>query len=154
MLAMCTIPSGNFLLFTFQDLPNDYTSRNIHSKNYSLVRSNFLLHTRRNFTKSVDNVSRESSQKIFVIPKLVTIGVTLTSGTVLHIIINKNKVQCQAKKTRMAGYQAGSDKDLKFDLKLFWAYLKPHILYFIAAIVVTIALINELHAIFIVEILF
>ncbi|KAJ8930226.1 hypothetical protein NQ314_016988 [Rhamnusium bicolor] len=44
----------------------------------------------------------------------------------------------------MAGYQKSSDKYSKFDWKLFWAYLKPNIWYFLAAVVgaLVVAIIN------------
>ncbi|KAJ8976437.1 hypothetical protein NQ317_008471 [Molorchus minor] len=44
----------------------------------------------------------------------------------------------------MAGYQKDTDRELLFDWKLFWAYLKPHLWYFIAAIIgaLVVAILN------------
>lgn len=64
------------------------------------------------------------------------IGVAIASGAVVRIVIDKNKVLCEKKKSRMAGYRKSSDEHLKFDWKLFWLYVRPHIWYLIAAIVV------------------
>lgn len=63
-----------------------------------------------------------------------TMGI-LSGGAAL--IISKNQILCKAKTSRMVGYRSVSDRNLKFDWKMFWSYLKPYIGYFIAAVCVS-----------------
>nr|CAH7741672.1 unnamed protein product [Callosobruchus chinensis] len=67
------------------------------------------------------------------VQKIIPVGLGLASAAFINVIIDRNKALCQPK-TRMAGYRTVSDKNLRFDWKKFWTYLRPHIWYFIAAI--------------------
>lgn len=72
---------------------------------------------------------------MYTLPKITTITGTITSGLLLKLYVN-SKVLCDGEKTRLVGLSRNDGKDLKFDWSMFWFYLKPHIWYFIAAIVV------------------
>ncbi|XP_072391051.1 mitochondrial potassium channel ATP-binding subunit isoform X1 [Diabrotica undecimpunctata] len=89
-------------------------------------------------------VSQKPVPKSFIPSKVTTFGVTLTGGLIIKLYISRNGVLCEAKKTRMAGYENKLDKNVKFDWARLWMYLKPHIWYFLAAIVgaLAVALLN------------
>lgn len=101
-----------------------------------------MLHTKQKLKNSVKDIrstlSNQQHSNTFVFPKIPSIGVSLTSGVIAYIVLTNNKVFCQQKKSRISDYRDDSNKDTKFDWKLFWSYLRPHILYFFAAIVVSI----------------
>lgn len=80
----------------------------------------------------------KSNQNSFTFPKVTVIGIAITSAAVVHITLHKNKVLCEPRKSRMAGYRKTSDEHLRFDWKLFWTYVRPHIWYLLAAIAVII----------------
>lgn len=60
----------------------------------------------------------------------------LAGGLVLRLKFNE-KTLCHAKNTRLMGLQRTQKKNLRFEWKQFWIYLKPHILNFILAIAVS-----------------
>jgi ATP-binding cassette subfamily B (MDR/TAP) protein 8 len=88
------------------------------------------------FKKSVDNSTKKSN---FKIPTCTKIAIALTSGGILQVTVISNKVLCNAQHTRMTTYKKFSEKEQKFDWNRFWHYLKPHLWYFIAAIVGALA---------------
>ncbi|KAK9728533.1 ABC transporter [Popillia japonica] len=74
----------------------------------------------------------------FTVPRIRNICLVLSGGALVQIYLS-NKVLCAPKHSRLAGYRDGTDKDLRFDWKKFWSYLKPQIWYFIAAIIGALA---------------
>ncbi|CAH0550882.1 unnamed protein product [Brassicogethes aeneus] len=107
---------------------NPYNQRlfNLNSYKYNLFRN-----------AKPQNTNKTKVNLTF--PKLTTIALTLSGGSIIQIVLNKSNVYCDAKKTRLATYRHGSDKNLKFDWKRFWAYLQPHMWYFVAAIIGALA---------------
>ncbi|XP_056646697.1 mitochondrial potassium channel ATP-binding subunit isoform X1 [Diorhabda sublineata] len=75
---------------------------------------------------------------------LTTFGVTLPGSLIIKVHLSRNVVLCEAKKTRMVGYENPSERNAKFDWIRLWTYLRPHIWYFIAAVVgaLVVALLN------------
>lgn len=77
------------------------------------------------------------TKPIYTFSTLAKIGLGLASGTLVKLSYQK-WVYCQEQTTRLSGYKTADDSSLKFDWKKFWAYLWPHIWYFIAAMAVRI----------------
>ncbi|KAL3288225.1 hypothetical protein HHI36_002674 [Cryptolaemus montrouzieri] len=65
--------------------------------------------------------------------KTSNIWLGLCGGSVLTFVVKNNKVFCD-KKTRLSGFKETSTKNVSFNWKKFWTYLRPHIWYFLAAI--------------------
>lgn len=61
-------------------------------------------------------------------------ALNFSCGTAFLFCLKNNYVLCD-NKTRLVGYQNISVKKVAFDWTKFWKYLRPHILYFIAAII-------------------
>ncbi|XP_018566195.1 ATP-binding cassette sub-family B member 8, mitochondrial [Anoplophora glabripennis] len=124
-----------------QHVPNIHnTFRYALLKNCNGIRSNFFQTTKNHVT----NAPKTHFKPIFTFPKITVIGIAIASGAVVQIVVHKNTALCEKKGSRMAGYRKSSDKHLKFDWKLFWLYVRPHIWYLIAAIVgaLAVALLN------------
>ncbi|KAJ8926034.1 hypothetical protein NQ315_009889 [Exocentrus adspersus] len=97
-------------------------------KEYRTLRPNYFQNTK-NFVANSPKLRRNN----LTFPKLTVIGIAIASGGIARLSLQK--VLCEApKKTRMSGYRKSSDDSLKFDWKLFWSYIRPHIWYLIAAI--------------------
>lgn len=60
----------------------------------------------------------------------------IAGGFIVKIALNKEAI-CHPKNTRLIGLQKTQNKDLSFEWKQFWLYLKPHLLNFILAIAVS-----------------
>ncbi|KAK9892136.1 hypothetical protein WA026_018335 [Henosepilachna vigintioctopunctata] len=75
-----------------------------------------------------------SSLKYTILKKCTAISLGLGTGSIIGIFIRNNKVFC-AKSTRLAGYREASVRNVRFNWKKFWKYLRPHIWYFLAAVV-------------------
>lgn len=80
---------------------------------------------------------------IFTLPKLAKISVVL-SGCVLAESYYSKHAFCEANKTRMSSYRKADERHLRFDWKMFWIYLQPHLWYFLAAILgaLVVAILN------------
>lgn len=104
----------------------------IGKKIWQNVRQNFR-NTREKLYKENHVIIRKHC-KTYLCQNISTFGF-LTGG--IALIISKNKVLCKAKTTRMVGYNNLSDKQSKFDWKMFWQYLKPYLRHFILAILVS-----------------
>lgn len=87
--------------------------------------------------------NNSSPKPSFKKPKWTKITLAITTGGILQIVLINNKALCEIKKTRMTTYKK-SENNLKFDWKLFWEYLKPHIWYFIAAVAVNFLIKDKL----------
>lgn len=73
-----------------------------------------------------------------LLPKL---GVFVTGcGVAKLYICNAN---CDASRSRLAGYKTSNTKAINFDFKLFWQYLKPHLWRLIAAMLVRLNHTND-----------
>ncbi|KAG5880049.1 hypothetical protein JTB14_018474 [Gonioctena quinquepunctata] len=72
--------------------------------------------------------------KTLTVSKITTIGVSLTTAVVIHLTTSQKHVLCATNKTRMAGYEKNLDTNLKFDWSRLWEYLKPNMIYFLAAV--------------------
>ncbi|KRT82824.1 ABC transporter ATP-binding protein, partial [Oryctes borbonicus] len=113
-------------------------SKNIHS--FLRYNSRTLKQTIKYDSHLLNKPLPKSSpvRPIFTLPKIRNICIALSGGTLVQIYIN-NKVSCATKHSRLAGYKDGADRDLRFDWKKFWSYLRPQIWYFIAAIIGALA---------------
>lgn len=60
----------------------------------------------------------------------------MSGGSIAALFVRNNRVLCE-KKTRLAGYRDTSTKHVPFDWKKLWKYLKPNLIYFIAAVAVS-----------------
>lgn len=94
---------------------------------------NLLLQTA---TKCFRSQTAKKPQKLNLLSKCAGLSGMITGGAVVKIILNDN-VLCHAKNTRLVGLQKLPTKNLGFQWKQFWKYLKPHLLNFILAIAVS-----------------
>ncbi|XP_063695488.1 mitochondrial potassium channel ATP-binding subunit [Culicoides brevitarsis] len=94
------------------------------------VRQNLLRQAKREFTKISTPVKPETGN-VFKLSRFLVLGGTGIS-LALHLRNQNLVVECQA--SRLKGLRQ-SQKDIKFDWRLFWTYLKPHLAKFLAAIV-------------------
>lgn len=87
------------------------------------------------FKKSL-HCQPKTTKSVYTFSNVAKISLGLASGTLVKLSYQR-WVLCQEKSTRLVGYRTYNDKNLKFDWRKFWAYLWPHIWYFIAAIAVS-----------------
>lgn len=73
------------------------------------------------------------SKPVYNFSLITKISLGLSGAILTKVYLNNNNVLCEAKSTRMAGYKK-DEKEASFNWKMFWEYLKPHLLYFLAAI--------------------
>ncbi|KAF5270865.1 hypothetical protein FQA39_LY08310 [Lamprigera yunnana] len=94
------------------------------------------------FTEPISK-SKQLPRCTFTIGTLSNIGFALASGTAIKLYWN-NKVFCDSSKNRLVGFRTYDDKNLQFNWKRFWSYVKPHVWYLIAAILgaLAVALLN------------
>ncbi|XP_045476710.1 mitochondrial potassium channel ATP-binding subunit isoform X1 [Harmonia axyridis] len=101
------------------DIRNFFRSKTIVLRSYS------------KFYSKVHNAPQEKIPNL--LQKSSKIGVFAGGGTVAAIILRNHRVFCE-KKTRLSGYKDISTKNVPFNWKKLWKYLKPHVFYFFAAI--------------------
>lgn len=110
------------------------------------MQTNLQQYAKKNFittSKTIYKQTNTENGKLvynYLFRNITTMGI-LSGGAAL--IISKNQILCKAKTSRMVGYRSISDRNLKFDWKRFWCYLKPYIGYFIAAIWVSRFFLNS-----------
>ncbi|XP_023016655.2 mitochondrial potassium channel ATP-binding subunit isoform X1 [Leptinotarsa decemlineata] len=95
---------------------------------------NFRFTHNRLFMKNAQNKTPTKFNVTHTVPKLAKIGISLTTAVAIGLVTNRRHVFCASNKTRMVGYEKHLERNLKFDWSRFWAYLKPNLLYLLAAV--------------------
>ncbi|CAH1163876.1 unnamed protein product [Phaedon cochleariae] len=109
---------------------------------YSLIQKPFSYSSRLLVVKKTCHNSSKVANlhgKVLTFPRIMTIGISLASGVLIQVTHKNQETLCDSNKTRLAGYEQYSGKHSKFDWNLLWAYLRPNILYFLAAIMGALA---------------
>ncbi|XP_066249380.1 mitochondrial potassium channel ATP-binding subunit-like isoform X2 [Euwallacea similis] len=99
--------------------------------------------TRKQFSNVCSKPRMNTKENYKILPKL---GLFVTGCGIIKLYLNttNNRSYCEARHSRLAGYQTNDGTNIKFDYKLFWLYLKPHIWSFVTAILgaLAVALLN------------
>lgn len=88
------------------------------------------------------NRIRNNQASLPTFPTITKVALTLSGGSIIQIVLSRNLVLCEPKKTRLAGFRHVG-KEAKFDWSLFWHYIRPHIWYLLAAIAVRLYTIKK-----------
>nr|XP_022903313.1 ATP-binding cassette sub-family B member 8, mitochondrial [Onthophagus taurus]XP_022903314.1 ATP-binding cassette sub-family B member 8, mitochondrial [Onthophagus taurus]XP_022903315.1 ATP-binding cassette sub-family B member 8, mitochondrial [Onthophagus taurus] len=101
------------------------------STNKFNIKSNVYL--QRNHFTSPKKCTKPTKTSLYTFPHITNICLVISGGSLVQIYLNK--VDCDARRTRMSHYRSSKDDHLRFNWSKFWSYLKPHIWYLIAAII-------------------
>ncbi|KAB0803558.1 hypothetical protein PPYR_00528 [Photinus pyralis] len=102
----------------------------------------YLINLQRNTFKTFIHNTAQSLKCTQKVPlslcSVTKFGLFITSSSAVKLYFGR-AAQCKVSRTRLTGYRSISDKDLQFDWNKLWHYLKPHINFFLAAILGALA---------------